>query len=115
MSRDIEDQRWKQLCYACRDGKLNHVLAIIEAADNPYEMISNGDETNYTALHWASSNGRIEIVQVLLGIAERSGRTQEFIAIRNYLGQTALSLAKLRNNEPFNTGAVIELLESYNH
>lgn len=99
----------EQLHKACRDGELVWVRAITEAAENPYEMISaKGPGLNYTALHWAIESRAI--VEVLLRIAQQSGRAQEYIAIPDYLGRTALDRAKQWHG---NTEAVIELLESY--
>jgi hypothetical protein len=106
----------KALKQACIDGDVHQTKSILQTADHPYEVISKQSGPSWTLLHNSVPvKGNVEIVTILLEIAEKSNRLKDFLAIKDNLGNTALAVAKFFNqSEPErHLSAVIELLESY--
>lgn len=105
----------KKLHAACCVGNLTRIQAILQTADNQYEMISQRDELSKTALHYAVDDrvDHLNIVRLLLDIADQAGMLHNYLAIRSSFLGTALEAARLRNGHPFDLTAMIELLESY--
>lgn len=104
----------QKLQIACATNNLARVQEILQTVDNQYEMISQIDEFGETALHHAvSDSGNLDMVRLLLDIAARAGMLHHYIAMQTFGFGTALDLTRLRNGNPFDLTAIIELLESY--
>ena len=56
----------------CKDGQL---MKIKQWLDNTENDLNQGDDHWFTPLHWASRNGRIEVVELLISRGMISLRT----------------------------------------
>ncbi|CAM6085134.1 unnamed protein product [Calypogeia fissa] len=80
------------------EDKMLHETARLGQADRVRELISQGskvsakDNSGYSALHWASLYGHVEVVRTLLGLGAGDGKR---INHQNDAGNTALHLACL--------------------